>query len=311
MTTRPVLYCSSGQASLLFRQDNEIFTRLFCVYNNIHHCCHYHTTTAQINGILVNMTVFDDRNNIPIDSSTLGTRMKRYRSELRISIPKLAKTLEADYGDLAISENVLTNIELGRKNEVSMDQIIEISHGLHITPLALICDLEQPFLSSENPVFGAMTKYGICQLFLSEMEYQGHESDNSVMTRIKEILETHKRYWHEVNKLTSNIFDLEAINSQGHLTDKDFEDGLDPTLSIYYAESSLREIPKIQEKLKELSVKVPDTETQNLKQTKLRLSKDKTKAITTGIVTASSLDELYEFENRPEPDSIWDNTSSF
>ena len=70
------------------------------------------------------MTVIDDRAGLQTDTSTFGTRMKRYRTMAKLSIAKLADYLKREYGELALSENVLTNIELGRKTDISVDATI-------------------------------------------------------------------------------------------------------------------------------------------------------------------------------------------
>lgn len=68
----------------------------------------------------VSMTVIDDRTGLQTDTSTFGTRMKRYRTMAKLGIAKLADYLKREYGELALSENVLTNIELGRKTDLTL-----------------------------------------------------------------------------------------------------------------------------------------------------------------------------------------------
>ena len=218
--------------------------------------------------------------------------MKRYRTELKLSIPKLARTLKEEYGDLAISENVLTNIELGRKADISMEQIVEISHGLRITPLALICDLEQPFLISENPVFGAQTKSSICRLFLSDMTFDEYRNENKPMKRIRQILSENHKYWSEVDSYLNNYWYTEKLmKSKGKATD---DSGLDATMTLYDAECSLEKITSIRSRLESMSVIIPQQEIENQKDAQEKLSKLKDLAIKMGITSQSEFTSLYE-----------------
>ena len=238
------------------------------------------------------MTVFEDRKNLRADSSSLGTRMKRYRTELGFSIPKLARTLKEEYGDLAISENVLTNIELGRKTDISMEQIIEISHGLHITPLALICDLEQPFLISENPVFGARSKHSICKLFLSDMTYAESRNENKPMKRIRQILSENHNYWSEVDSYLDNYsYTEKLVKNKGKVDD---DSALNATMTLYYAESSLEKITSIRSRLESMSVIIPQQEIERQKTEQGKLSRLKKLAIKMGITSQSEFTSLYE-----------------
>ncbi|PLS23986.1 helix-turn-helix transcriptional regulator [Bifidobacterium imperatoris] len=192
--------------------------------------------------------------------------MKRYRTAAKISIAKLADYLKQEYGDLALSENVLTNIELGRKTDISLDATIQIAHAVHVTPLALICDLEEPFLLGDNPIFGNKTKYGICRLFLSEMIVPSGPMNNA-MNRIKGILDEAMRYWTGVNnyRVYSETLRRALRKEISYDPDSSESDELGPNFAYYYLTQSIADIKKSVTVLETIGVTIPESEKENLK----------------------------------------------
>lgn len=71
----------------------------------------------------------------------LGTRLATYRKRLGFGS---TRALSARTGG-RISESVLQNIESGRKLDLSVSQLLEISRALGISPLLLLAPLETPF----------------------------------------------------------------------------------------------------------------------------------------------------------------------
>lgn len=244
------------------------------------------------------MTVIDDRTGLQADTSTFGTRMERYRTMAKLSIAKLADYLKQEYGELALSENVLTNIELGRKTDISMDATIQIAHALHITPLALMCDLEEPFLLSDNPIFGTRTKYGICNIFLSEMIVSDRGGLNEAMTRIKSILDESKRYWDGVANYHLHTDVLRrALRDETPYSPDDPLYILGPNLSFYYLLQSLDDIEKSMTVMETIGITIPDSEKQNLKTARASFKSLHEMCIAKGILSADELQKIHDVMN--------------
>lgn len=236
------------------------------------------------------MTVIDDRTGLQTDTSTFVTRMKRYRTMAKLSIAKLADYLKREYGELALSENVLTNIELGRKTDISVDATIQIAHALHITPLALICDLEEPFLLSDNPIFGTRTKYGICNIFLSEMIVFDRVELNTAMARIKSILDESKRYWDGVSNYQTymDVLRRALLDELPDDSDDPMYYGPGPNMAFYYLSQSIDDIEKSATVMEAAGVTVPDSEKKKIETAKDSFDSIRKMRIAKGIL---SLDE--------------------
>lgn len=219
------------------------------------------------------MTVIDDRAGLQTDTSTFGTRMKRYRTMAKLSIAELADCLKREYGELALSENVLTDIELGRKTDISVDATIQVAHALHITPLALICDLEEPFLLGDNPMFGTRTKYGICDIFLSEMIVFDGVELNTAMARIESMLDESKRYWDGVSDYQTYM-DVLRRALLGELPD-DSDDpmyyGPGPNMAFCYFSQSIDDMEKSATVMEAAGVTVSDSEERKSRPSKILL----------------------------------------
>lgn len=74
------------------------------------------------------------------ESEGLGRRLARYRKRLGFESTRVL----ADRTDGRVSESVLQNIESGRKADLSVVQLLEISRALGISPLLLLAPLERP-----------------------------------------------------------------------------------------------------------------------------------------------------------------------
>src|SRR5579875_3833696 len=70
----------------------------------------------------------------------LGKRLARYRKQLGFDS---AQALSARTSG-RVSTSVLQNIESGRKQDISVAQLLEISRALGISPLLLLAPLESP-----------------------------------------------------------------------------------------------------------------------------------------------------------------------
>ncbi|MBW3080517.1 helix-turn-helix domain-containing protein [Bifidobacterium saguinibicoloris] len=92
--------------------------------------------------------------------STFGQRLQRCRKSQKIGAEKLAEMVNAEYGEGTTTRSVITAIETGRKLEgVTMAEVLRFAHMLHVSPLCLIIDLEQPFLRADFPGFDGLCNY--------------------------------------------------------------------------------------------------------------------------------------------------------
>lgn len=96
--------------------------------------------------------------------STFGQRLQRCRKSQKIGAEKLAGMVNAEYGEGTTTRSVVTAIETGRKLEgVTMAEVLRFAHALHVSPLCLIIDLEQPFLRADFPGFDGLYNYQAMQ----------------------------------------------------------------------------------------------------------------------------------------------------
>lgn len=171
-----------------------------------------------------------------------------------------------------------------------MDATIQIAHALHITPLALICDLEEPFLLSDNPIFGTRTKYGICNIFLSEMIVFDRVELNTAMARIKSILDESKRYWDGVSNYQTymDVLRRALLDELPDDSDDPMYYGPGPNMAFYYLSQSIDDIEKSATVMEAAGVTVPDSEKKKIETAKDSFDSIRKMCIAKGIL---SLDE--------------------
>lgn len=86
--------------------------------------------------------------------SSFGSRLKKYRKAQGISAEALADKINEQYGDGTTTRSVITAIETGRKTMgITLAETLRFAHALQISPLVLIIDCEQPFLTTDFPGF--------------------------------------------------------------------------------------------------------------------------------------------------------------
>lgn len=73
-------------------------------------------------------------------STGIGERLGKYRRVAGLSAQELSDNLGG-----SLSRGVIANIESGRKTDVTIDQLIELSWALGVPPVALALPIEQPF----------------------------------------------------------------------------------------------------------------------------------------------------------------------
>lgn len=99
--------------------------------------------------------------------SSFGERLQRYRKVLNVSAEELAEKIKKKNESSILSRSIIANIENDRRKVTKFDEIAQLARGLGMSPLALICDLEQPLLPSDNPIFQGMTNYEVSRAFLA------------------------------------------------------------------------------------------------------------------------------------------------
>jgi transcriptional regulator with XRE-family HTH domain len=89
---------------------------------------------------------------------SIGRRIAKYR---RIAGIDTAKELAARIGSEKITASVIQNIESGRKADLSVSQLLNISRGLEVSPVQLLASIDRPFdrvdLIGLSPSMAAMT----------------------------------------------------------------------------------------------------------------------------------------------------------
>jgi transcriptional regulator with XRE-family HTH domain len=93
-----------------------------------------------------------------INSDSIGRRIARYRRIMGIDT---AKELAARISSDNLSESVIQNIESGRKADLSVSQLLNISRGIGISPVLLLGSIDRPFekldLVGLSPAMATMT----------------------------------------------------------------------------------------------------------------------------------------------------------
>lgn len=79
--------------------------------------------------------------------SPIGTNVARYRKAEGISAAELAE--RAGEG---LTRSVIANLENGRKDDITVRQLMAISHALHVPPVLLVADVFNPGRESKYPL---------------------------------------------------------------------------------------------------------------------------------------------------------------
>ncbi|TFC20047.1 XRE family transcriptional regulator [Cryobacterium algoritolerans] len=91
-------------------------------------------------------------------TDSIGRRIAKYRRVMGIAT---AKDLAGRIGSETLSASVIQNIESGRKADLSVSQLLNISRGLGISPVLLLASIDRPFdpldLTGLSPYVAKMT----------------------------------------------------------------------------------------------------------------------------------------------------------
>lgn len=80
----------------------------------------------------------------PASSETIGQRLSKWRKEEGWSAQKLAD-------ESGVTRSVITNIENGRRDDMSVSELMALSDALRLPPAALLFDITRPFAPSGDP----------------------------------------------------------------------------------------------------------------------------------------------------------------
>lgn len=100
-----------------------------------------------------------------IDVSGIGKRLRKYRVENGDSANSLAMKLKDMFGQGSPSRQMITNLETGQKKDVTVTELLQFAQGLGISPVALICDIEQPEDPSDNETTHGAKNKDVCDWF--------------------------------------------------------------------------------------------------------------------------------------------------
>ncbi|PPG18971.1 hypothetical protein C5C74_08320 [Rathayibacter sp. AY1E8] len=89
-----------------------------------------------------------DRPQRKYEKTGLGLRVAKYR---KIAGFRDAQALADAVPSEAVTRSTIVNIELGRKSDPSIGELLAIAEALNRSPLELLLDLEDPFAVAELP----------------------------------------------------------------------------------------------------------------------------------------------------------------
>jgi len=95
----------------------------------------------------------------------LGERLKTFRTSFGYSAQGLAEAIRTKHKDTSITRQVIFNIENGRKNDLSITELVHIADGLSLPYLSLVCNLREPYISIVGGPFAGKTPYQVIQAF--------------------------------------------------------------------------------------------------------------------------------------------------
>jgi transcriptional regulator with XRE-family HTH domain len=124
-----------------------------------------------------------------MDADTIGRRIAAFRKERGISsTDQLAEIIG---GDL-VSGAVLRNIESGRKSDLTVSQLLNISRALAVSPLFLLAPLARPFDKVDLPnVSAAVAEMTVSDFdaWISAHPYQAGYMTNRIETMERQELD--------------------------------------------------------------------------------------------------------------------------
>lgn len=89
--------------------------------------------------------------------SGIGQRIQKYRVDNGLSASALSAKMKTLFGEGVPSRQFISKIENGIKQDITVTELLQFARALGISPLALICDAEQPYKEADNPaIAGAL-----------------------------------------------------------------------------------------------------------------------------------------------------------
>ena len=82
--------------------------------------------------------------------TVFGERLAKYRKEAGFST---VEALSDAIADMDISKGTLTNIEAGRRKDITVQELLSISRALGVSPISLICDVQQPCMRYQGDAY--------------------------------------------------------------------------------------------------------------------------------------------------------------
>lgn len=82
-------------------------------------------------------------------SPVVGAQVLRYRKALRLSAEELAH--QSGHG---LTRSVIANLENGRKDDITVTQLLALASALHVPPALLIADIFKPAETAPYPMPG-------------------------------------------------------------------------------------------------------------------------------------------------------------
>ena len=100
------------------------------------------------------------------EKTQIGLRLAKYRKWAGC---KNAQELADRIDNPLITKSTIVNLELGKKSDMTISELLLISRALKITPMAFICDLEQPFERSTDSVNFGLKNGTVVREFVSAL----------------------------------------------------------------------------------------------------------------------------------------------
>lgn len=144
------------------------------------------------------------------NQNPIGQRIARYRKFVGI---KTAKELAERIDNPKITVTVIQNIESGRKAELSVSQLLDISRGLGISPIFLLAPIGKPFEDVDIPEVGQSIAKMKVHEFESWISCTGEvgleESEESIVLR--RVLESIRNLFEAVEQVKKAAMNPDLI----------------------------------------------------------------------------------------------------
>lgn len=232
-----------------------------------------------------------------IGVSSFGTRLQRYRKALNLSGEELADQIKTSFKSSTLSRSIIANIENGRRKVTKLDEIVQLAKGLSISPLALICDLEQPLLPADNPVFRGMTNYSVSQLFLTKnLEFPtARPLDNLI--GIYSVFNRYLTYRASLLRAMREFDDFVSGKIEEESNSHDEEHSLFGALAYNNScETYLAEVKELYDQLEKVNVIIPGEERERFHRVELRIKKIRKTAKDKKLITPELQEEYNQWE---------------